>query len=131
MRRLRWKRSYLTGIAWVDEGNEALVGIVTDIASALQAKEHCQDMADLYEVLVERVQERFGRKAPTGVERSFDNELEALLKTYLPLPARDTAACRDCGICESTQQWLRQWLIEGEKVFPRYSPAEMAESDSV
>ncbi len=120
MRRLRWKRNYLTGIAWVDEGNEALVRVLTDIASDLRAKEHCQDMEDLFEMLVDRAQERLVQKGSTGEERRFGNELENLLATHLPLAARDTAACRDCGICDSTQEWLVQWLDQTEKAFRRH-----------
>ena len=107
MRQLLWKRNYLTGIAWVDEGNEALGGILRDIASKLREKEHCQDMEDLYGLLVARVQVRLVGKAPIARERGFDDELEDLLKTQLPLSARSTAACRECGICDSSQAWLR------------------------
>ena len=131
MRQLRWKRNYLTGIAWVDEGNEALVRILTDIASKLREKEHCQDMEDLYGALVERVQERLVEKAPPGAERSFDNALQDLLESHLPLPARGTAACRDCGICDSTQEWLKQWLAERERSVRHNSSAETGESRGV
>ena len=119
MRQLRWKRSYLTGIAWVDEGNEALVRILTDLASKLREKEHCQDMEDLYGLLVERVQERLGRKAASGTERSFDSEIQDLLETHLPLPARGTAACRECGICDLTQERLMQWLDQSDNAVAR------------
>lgn len=130
MRKLRWKRNYLTGIAWIDEGNEALACILTDIAGKLGEKEHCQDMEDLYGVLVQRVQEWLARKALIGTERSFDAELEDLLARRFPLPALDTAACRDCGICDLTQAWLRQWLLQREHAFSRSSSAEIAESES-
>nr|MBS0019454.1 hypothetical protein [Gammaproteobacteria bacterium] len=128
MRRLRWKRNYLTGIAWIDKGNEALVRVLAELASELQAKEHCQDMEDLYGMLVDRVQGRLVRTGSVGEQRSFDQELKSLLETQLPLPARDTAACRDCGICESTQERLMQWLEQSENAVPRRAPLEMAES---
>lgn len=124
MRRLRWKRNHLTGIAWIDDGNQTLVRILMDIDSELRAKEHCQDMEDFYAMLVDSVQKRLVQKGSADEARGFDNELENLLATHLPLPARDTAACRDCGICESTQEWLSQWLDQSEKAFHRYALLE-------
>lgn len=115
MRRLRWKRNYLTGIAWVDEVNEALVRILSDINNELRAKEHCQDMEELYAMLVDVVQERLVHKGANGEGQRFNTELADILATHLPLPARDTPACRDCGICDAAQASLRQWLVQSEK----------------
>lgn len=131
MRQLRWKRNYLTGIAWADEGNEALVSILRDIASKLREKEHCQDMEDLYGLLVARVQEGLARKVPSGTEPSFDKEIEDLLQTHLPLSARDTAACRDCGICDSTHEWLSQWLARRERGFCHHRLAKVGERGNI
>lgn len=128
MRPLRWKRNYLTGIAWVDEGNEALVRILADLAGKMREKEHCQDMEDLYAMLVDRVQERLARTGSVGEQRSFDKELKSILETQLPLPARDTAACRDCGICDLTQEWLSRWLAGRERGPSHHGLAELGES---
>nr|MBS0019243.1 hypothetical protein [Gammaproteobacteria bacterium] len=128
MRPLRWKRGYLTAIAWVDEGNEVVVRILADLAGKLREKEHCQDMEDFYGVLVHRVQEWLARKAPICSEQSFDGELERLLATHLPLPALDTAACRSCGICDLTQERLMQWLARRERGLCHHGSAELGES---
>jgi hemerythrin len=47
MRRIRWKPKYTTGIAEVDERNQALVELLNHFAGALGEVEHCQDITDL------------------------------------------------------------------------------------
>jgi hypothetical protein len=117
MSRLRWKSSYLTGEREVDEGNKALVGLLTDFDRVLKGKEHCQDMNELYADLTGVVEERLAAGARVAAAQAevagSDGALRQLLKTRLPLPARITPACRECGLCDLLDEKVTEWLKRG------------------
>lgn len=113
MRHLRWKRSHLTGSPPLDARNQGLVRLLGETADAMRAKERCQDMNDLYADLVDVVE----RRLVGGAEVAFggaetpgsDAYLRSLLDSRWPLPAKDTPACRSCGICEDLKKRLASW----------------------
>ena len=123
MRHLRWKRSHLTGSPGLDARNQGLVRLLGETAEAMRAKEHCQDMNDLYGHLTDVVERRLagGPDVASGDAETpgSDAHLRSLLDIRWPLPAKDTPACRDCGICDELKERLESWTahapaLEGE-----------------
>jgi len=117
MSRLRWKSSYLTGRADVDERNKAVVALLTDLGLALKSKEHCQDMNELYADLVGVVAERLSGGAEAAAAQTevagSDATIRHLVEKRLPLPARTTPACRECGLCDLLDEKVTEWLKRG------------------
>ena len=118
MRRLRWKSKYATGNRRVDEHHKALVDMLLGIDAELRAKEHCQDMEDLYGELTQMAVDRLAHGGSSDANSSSDGAFQAVLSTSLPLAALDTPACRDCSICNLTEERLGEWLIQGTKLAP-------------
>ncbi|MDD3517688.1 MAG: hypothetical protein PHQ14_05015 [Chromatiales bacterium] len=111
MRALRWKRQYLTGDAATDARNQALAGILLETAVRMRSKEHCQDMNEMHDDLVTLAERRFdGAPEDDPTARASDVEIRDFLAERMPLPARGTAACRDCGICEWAEARIMDWL---------------------
>lgn len=115
MRPLRWKTKYLTGISEIDQHNRALTDILNELAKESSHLEHCQDMNELYSNLVERVETRLSQKTLSAADipvamTLHDAEIRQLLLTNLPLPAKDTSACRHCGLCDRLEQQVVEWL---------------------
>jgi hemerythrin len=120
MRPLRWKTKYLTGISEIDQRNRALTDILNELAKESGHLEHCQDMNELHSNLVEQVEARLSQKIlPTDIPVAMthhDAEIRQLLATSLPLPAKETSACRQCGLCERLEQQVGEWLdTEGKR----------------
>jgi hypothetical protein len=114
MRRLRWKKRYLTGDERVDARNRLLVDVLSETDAELRSTEHCQDMDDLYVDLVNIAERRLttaGESENPGP--GSDPRLHELLETSLPLEALDTPACRDCDACEHLGDRLTRWLGHG------------------
>lgn len=112
MRRLRRSSRNLTsGDPAIDAGNQALVTIVSDMAAQLQSTEHCQDMNEFYDEVVDLTEQRLeaAKQGELDVSES-DAGMRAFLEERMPLPARDGPACRDCGLCEVMEEQLRAWL---------------------
>ena len=118
MRRLRWKSKFATGNRRLDDHNKALVGVLLEIDAALRAKEHCQDMEDLYATLTDVSGERLAQGASFARCRASDTAIRELLNDNLPLAALNTPACRDCDICELTGERLSEWLDRGAELGP-------------
>lgn len=112
MRRLRRSsRNPSTGDPGVDGRHRALVGIIGEMATALQTTEHCQDMNDFYDDLVELAEQRFDDAAQgEWVETESDARFQEFLNERMPLPARDGPACKDCGLCELLEEQVTDWL---------------------
>lgn len=112
MRRLRRSsRSLISGDPAIDARNQALVTMVTDMAAELQSTEHCQDMSEFYDDVVERTEQRLeaAQQGELDVSES-DAGMRAFLDERMPLPARDGPACRDCGLCERLEEQIGAWL---------------------
>jgi len=95
----------------VDGRHKALVGILGEMATALQTTEHCQDMNDFYDDLVEFAEQRLDRAAQgEWVEAESDSRFRGFLAERMPLPARDGPACKDCELCEVLEDQVHDWL---------------------
>jgi hypothetical protein len=112
MRRLRRSsRNPATGDPVVDGRNRALVTIISDMATELQSTEHCQDMNEFYDDLVELTEQRLDAATKGSFDvRASDLGIEGVLEKRMPLPARDGPACRDCGLCEEFEEQVGVWL---------------------
>lgn len=95
----------------VDGRHTELVGIIGEMATALQTTEHCQDMNDFYDDLVELAEQRLDDAAQGDwVATDSDARFQEFLKKRMPLPARDGPACKDCGLCELLEEQVTGWL---------------------
>lgn len=45
-----------------------------------------------------------------GEPGEFENQLRDILLSKLPLAARGTPACDDCGLCSHFEKETREWL---------------------
>jgi hypothetical protein len=112
MRRLRRSsQNPITGDPVIDGRNQALVTIVADMATELQSTEHCQDMNEFYDDLVEMTEQRLDAAKQGSLDvQTSDPRIQVLLNERMPLPARDGPACRDCGLCELLEEQVGGWL---------------------
>ncbi len=110
MRHLRWKRKYVTGNTRIDRRNKVLAHLLHTVDQEMRTKEHCQDMEELYQTLVKVAEERFSKGEAYVDSEGSDEAIRDLVRTSLPLNARDTPACRDCGICDLFQEGIMDWL---------------------
>jgi predicted Zn-ribbon and HTH transcriptional regulator len=81
----------------------------------MEHKEHCQDMVELMEQLNGQARRLFQTKAGScrqaeGQIHHHTTAISEILDRHLPLAALDTPACRDCAICDHTEEILREWL---------------------
>jgi len=113
VRRVRWKSKYLTGDRRADERNKRLVAILNELDEALRGQEHCQDMEELYGVLAEMTAKRLSNAEVTPSGAGSDDAVRDLIRSSLPLEARQTPACRDCDICDLTDEKVTAWLEPG------------------
>ena len=109
MRHLRWKRKYVTGNIRIDRRNKVLANLLHTVDQEMRTKEHCQDMEELYQTLVKVAEERFSKGEAYIVSKGSDEAIRDLVRTSLPLNARDTPACRDCGICDLFKEGIMDW----------------------
>jgi hypothetical protein len=112
MRRLRRSsRHPTTGDTVIDGRNHALVTIVNDMATELQSTEHCQDMNEFYDDLVELTEQRLDAAKQGSLDaQASDARIQAFLEERMPLPALDGPACRDCGLCGLLEEQVGAWL---------------------
>ncbi len=108
MRRIRWKSSWATGDREKDRRTRALVDLVSMLGGELGRREHCQDMTELCDRLGEAVWSYLEGVA-AGSDSSGE-EIRRLLAERLPLAARSTPACRDCGLCDLLEDRVGSWL---------------------
>jgi len=81
------------------------------MATELQTTEHCQDMNDFYDDLVELTEQRLDLAGQDEwVEAGSDARFQSFLDERMPLPARDGPACKDCGLCELLEEQVSGWL---------------------
>ncbi len=81
MRRIRWKSKYLTGEPKSDDRNKRLVAILHELYESLRAKEHCQDMEELYGELAELTERRLSSRevASSGAASRLDSRFSVSL----------------------------------------------------
>jgi hemerythrin len=117
MRPMRWKKKYVTGVTQVDARQQQVVTLLNGIAVEAERTEHCQDLNELYAHLTERTEALLiaETQSPTTVAQQlqqYEREVHDILATELPLPAKQGAACRHCGVCDVLEQEMRDWLAE-------------------
>ena len=123
MRRIRWKSKYLTGEPKSDDRNKRLVAILHELYESLRAKEHCQDMEELYGDLAELTERRLSSRELAASGAASDDAVGRLIRSGLPLEALDTPACRHCDLCDLTETRVTNWLAHDQAVSP---PTEAA-----
>ncbi len=114
MRRIRWKPKYLTGELSADERNKSLVAILNGLYEELRAKEHCQDMEELYGELAQLTDKRLASREAAAA--AADDTVRNLLRTSLPLEALGSPACRECDLCDVTEEQLTGWLRQNKEM---------------
>ena len=117
MRHLRWKRNYFNGIPSLDYPKQALYEDLQRLLGEMEHQEHCQDMEDLMETLNEQARGLFEERAGNleqaeVVVKEYTETLSQTLEQYLPLAALETPACRNCAICDHTDELLRTWVVQ-------------------
>ena len=113
MKAIRWKKRYLTGDSKLDERNEALVTLLADLRDELSKKEHCQEINELTERLLDLTKQRLSQSAKgpeSGAE--YDAAILNLLKNDFQLASLSTPACRECGLCDLEEDRIANWLSQ-------------------
>ena len=115
MKLLRWKSKYLTGNTAMDERSRSLVDTLNEAIAGANQVEHCADLNDFTAEIVSVTEDRLGSLSPSSTRPSvelgaLENQLRNLLVSKLPLAARGTPACDDCGLCSHLEKEIREWL---------------------
>jgi len=107
MKTLRWKNRYLTGNTGIDQQNRALVDCLNGFISATKQREHCQDIENLLEDLSVKLESIL---TEDPVVADLIAQIKIPLISALPLPTRQTPACRKCDICDLAEQRIAQHI---------------------
>ena len=115
MRLIRWKSRYSTGIQELDARIRSLVDVLNETALEANKVEHCQDLNDFFEQIVQLTEDMLKkcREAQGDVVETFEKyqaDLDGLLESGLPLAARGTPACNDCCMCSLLESRAKTWL---------------------
>ena len=115
VRLIRWKSGYLTGIRKLDARIRSLVDLLNETALEANTVEHCQDLNDFSEQIVELTEDALTRPGATQGDldetlQTYQAELDQLLESALPLSARGTPACNDCCMCSHLERRAKAWL---------------------
>lgn len=107
MRPIRWKKKYLTGNVEVDNRHLAFTKIVNELVTEAGKIEHCQDLNELHQQLSVSAETIF--KTIPIETKQLDHKLTEIAATYLPLPAKNGAACCHCNLCDRIEQQIDEW----------------------
>lgn len=116
MKPMRWKSKYLTGLPEIDQQHRALADILNEVAQASGTLEHCQDLNELHGRMIETVENSLSQPKPSSLTEAqaemqqYRGEIQQLLATSLPLPAKSGSACRHCGLCDKLEERVNGWL---------------------
>ena len=115
MRLIRWKSRYSTGIQELDARIRSLVDVLNETALEANKVEHCQDLNDFFEQIVELTEDKLIKPGETHGDvdetlQTYQAELDELLESGLPLSARGTPACNDCCMCSLLERRIKVWL---------------------
>ncbi|MBE9563236.1 MAG: hypothetical protein IMF12_10285 [Proteobacteria bacterium] len=105
MKRVRWKTKYLAGIAKTDEHNKNLINILNNLVFESNQLEHCQDLSDLHRYIGS-----FAENMMLEEQQIDKTKLKHIITTEIPLHARNTQACHDCGLCDLLNQQIIDWI---------------------
>jgi hypothetical protein len=114
MRPMRWKKKYITGVTEIDARQQQMVTLLNDIAVEGVHTEHCQDLNELYAHLTARTETLLleETQSPDNLEQQlqrYEADVREILTSELPLPAKQGAACRHCGVCDILEKELKVW----------------------
>jgi hypothetical protein len=115
MKLLRWKSKYLTGNAGIDKRTRALADTLNAVIAEGNKVEHCDDLNGFTSEIKSMTENMLTRVSETSANAdgelgAFENQLRDILVTKLPLDARGTPACDDCGMCSLYEKKAREWL---------------------
>ena len=115
MKLLRWKSKYLTGNTDIDARTRAMADTLNSVIAEANAVEHCEDLNEFTSEIVTATDAMLARVSESSADASaelgaFENELREMLVSKLPLAARGTPACDDCGMCSLYEKKAREWL---------------------
>ena len=107
MRPIRWNSRYRSGDAETDRRNRAFVDCLNSLIDAAGQREHCQELEDVIALFSAEAQQLLeAHPADTDLSAASGRRLRALL----PLSPYDSAACRQCGLCDLAQQKIAEHL---------------------
>lgn len=115
VRLIRWKSKYSTGIQELDARIRSLVDLLNETALEANKVEHCQDLNDFFERILELTEDVLITLGETQADlnvtlQTYQAELDELLESGLPLSARGTPACNDCCMCSLLERRAKAWL---------------------
>lgn len=115
MRLVRWKSKYQTGNPATDTRTRSLVDTLNAVITEANSTEHCEDLSDFTDEIITATENMLTKASKPSVDPSselglFENKLRDLLTSKLPLDARGTPACDDCGMCSLLEKQSRAWL---------------------
>lgn len=115
MRPMRWKKKYVTGVTEIDARQQQVILVLNNVAAEGEHTEHCQDLNELYAHLTARTETLLIEETQfsTNLEQQlqqYEHDVQEILTSELPLPAKQGAACRHCGMCDILEKELKMWL---------------------
>lgn len=115
MKQIRWKSKYLTGNLDIDTRLRSIVDILNAVTSEANNAEHCVDLSSFTAEAISATENMLSSvsaspERSTSTMSAFENELRNLLTSKLPLDARGTSACNNCGMCGLLEKQSREWL---------------------
>jgi hypothetical protein len=115
MKLLRWKSKYLTGNADIDARTRAMADTLNAVIAEANKVEHCEDLNGFTDDIITATENMLTRITESSADASgelgaFEDELRDKLASKLPLDARGTPACDDCGMCSLLEKESRDWL---------------------
>lgn len=113
MQRIRWKSRYASGDPDVDRQARALVEGLNDFITEMTRLEHCRDITELHTRLGAAVADTLSQAAGqdgTEVLANLHKQVNEIIAEGLPLPAKGTPACTNCGLCNLIDERMTDWL---------------------
>jgi len=115
MRLLRWKSKYQVGEPKTDSRTRSFVDTLNAVITEANSVEHCEDLSVFTDGISTTTEEMLNSIHQSPVEANgeidkFENELRNILVSKLPLAARGTPACDDCGMCSLLEKQCSAWL---------------------
>lgn len=107
MKILRWKGRYLTGNSEIDQQNREFIDCLNGFINATKQREHCQEIENLLEDSATKLENHLALE-PQSTAKILQIKTD-LIKS-LPMPTRNTPACRKCDICDLAEQRIAQHI---------------------
>ena len=107
MHPLRWKSRYQTGDTETDRRNRKFVDCFNSLIKAAGKREHCQEMEELIDHFSAQA-EQFLHNHPNDSDLGIALGRQLIAK--LPLSVYGSTSCRECGLCDMSQQKIAEHL---------------------